>query len=91
MGINLERSVADEAPSARTLTGYDEEHLVIYLRLLDAAADGAPWTEVAREVLNIDPEREPKRAWGVWGSHLARAGWLNANGYRHLIRCGARH
>ena len=33
--------VADAAPTAPILTGYDEQHLVTYLRLLDAAADGA--------------------------------------------------
>jgi hypothetical protein len=29
------------------LTGYDQEHLVTYLRLLDADAEGADWREVA--------------------------------------------
>jgi hypothetical protein len=33
--------VADTPPSADTLTGYDEEHLITYLRLLDADAEGA--------------------------------------------------
>lgn len=44
-------NVADAAPTAPILTGYDEQHLVTYLRLLDAAADGADWKEVARTVL----------------------------------------
>ena len=35
--------VADAAPTAPILTGYDEQHLLTYLRLLDAAADGADW------------------------------------------------
>lgn len=39
--------VADVAPTAPIPTGYDEQHLVTYLRLLDAAADGADWKEVA--------------------------------------------
>jgi hypothetical protein len=30
------------------LTTYDEEHLVTYLRLLDADAEGADWRDVAR-------------------------------------------
>jgi cellulose biosynthesis protein BcsQ len=34
-------SVSDVAPSDGVLTGYDEEHLVTYLRLLDAEAEGA--------------------------------------------------
>jgi hypothetical protein len=89
MGINLEPVVADDAPTTGILTGYDKEHLVTYLRLLDADADGAHWTEVAREALRIDPERERERAWRAWETHLARAKWLTANGYRHLIRRGA--
>jgi hypothetical protein len=33
--------VADIAPSGSALTSYDNEHLVTYLRLLDAHAEGA--------------------------------------------------
>ncbi len=78
--------VADGAPDADVLTGYDEEHLVTYLRLLDADAEGADWTEAARIVLHIDPSREPARARRAWESHLARARWLTEHGYRHLLR-----
>jgi hypothetical protein len=38
------------------------EHLVPYLRMLDAYADGADWREVWPIVLHIDAEREPDRA-----------------------------
>jgi ABC transporter substrate binding protein (PQQ-dependent alcohol dehydrogenase system) len=55
-------TIADQAPSADSLTGYDREHLVIYIRLLDAEADGADWSEVARVVLQIEPGQEPLRA-----------------------------
>ena len=82
----LDPPVADGAPDADVLTGYDEEHLVTYLRLLDADAEGADWTEAARIVLHIDPSREPARARRAWESHLARARWLTENGYRHLLR-----
>ena len=82
----LDPPVADGAPDADVLTGYDEEHLVTYLRLLDADAEGADWTEAARIVLHIDPSREPARARRAWESHLARARWLTAHGYRHLLR-----
>ena len=37
----LDPDVADTAPSSAALTTYDEEHLVTYLRLLDADAEGA--------------------------------------------------
>jgi hypothetical protein len=78
--------VADEAPSGDVLTPYDNDHLVTYLRLLDAAAEGADWTEAARLVLGIDPEREPERARSTWESHLGRARWLTEHGYRQLVR-----
>jgi hypothetical protein len=85
----LDPDVADVAPSAPALTGYDQEHLVTYLRLLDADAEGADWREVARIVLHIDPDREPGRARHAFDSHLARAKWMTGQGYRHLLRGGA--
>jgi hypothetical protein len=36
----LDPDVADVAPTAPTLTAYDQQHLVTYLRLLDADAEG---------------------------------------------------
>jgi hypothetical protein len=77
---------ADAAPDGDLLTSYDQEHLVTYLRLLDAEAEGADWTEAARIVLKIDPSLEPQRARRAWESHLARAKWMTDNGYRHLLR-----
>src|SRR3546814_10912066 len=44
----LDPEVSDTAPEAAFLTPYDEEHLITYLRLLDAQNDGAVWEEVAR-------------------------------------------
>lgn len=82
----LDPPVADSAPDADVLTPYDEAHLVTYLRLLDAEAEGAEWTDVARLVLHIDPSEHPERACRAWESHLARARWLTEHGYRHLLR-----
>ncbi len=87
----LDPPVSDTAPIEAVLTGYDEQHLVTYLRLLDADAEGADWHEVANIVLHIDPEREPERARQAWESHLARAKWMAASGYRHLLRDPALH
>jgi hypothetical protein len=81
--------VADSAPEADGLTDYDQKHFATYLRLLDAAAAGADWTEVARIVLGIDPTLEPDRARRVWESHLARAKWMTEHGYRDLLQRGA--
>ena len=43
--LPLDPDVADSAPSDPVLTVYDEEHLITYLRLLDADAEGADWRE----------------------------------------------
>ncbi len=92
MGLSSsEPPIADEAPSADVLTAYDQNHATIYLRLLDAEAEGADWAEVARIVLKIDPVREPDRARRAWESHLARARWMANHGFRHLLRGGPPH
>lgn len=87
----LDPPVSDTAPSDGILTSYDERHLVTYLRLLDAAEEGADWQEVAKLVLHIDPASEPARARRAWETHLARARWMTEHGYRHLLRGGAPH
>lgn len=82
----LDPLCADEAPIAAVLTSYDEEHLITYLRLLDAAHDDtADWREVAKLVLHIDPDEHPDRACKSFESHMARARWLTEHGYRHLL------
>lgn len=84
--------IADTAPSDPDgLTPYDHEHAIVYLRLLDADAEGADWREVAQIVLHIDPEREPVRARQAYESHLARAKWMTSHGYRHLLKHGWPH
>lgn len=70
------------------LTSYDNEHLVTYLRLLDAHAEGADWREVARVVLHLDPEHECDRVRNTFDSHLSRAKWMTEHGYHHLLRGG---
>lgn len=76
----------ETAPDASDLTDYDRTHLVLYMRLLDAAAEGADWTEVAQVLFGIDPAAEPVRARRVHDSHLARARWMTSTGYRHLLK-----
>ena len=82
----LDPDVADTAPDGAMLTDYDQEHLITYLRLLDAKADDADWREVARIVLHLDPVKDPERARRAWESHLARAEWMTTHGYRHLLK-----
>lgn len=82
---SLDPSVDDVAPAGEALTDYDREHLVTYLRLLDAETDGADWREVAAIVLHFDVSAEPARAEAAWRTHLARAHWMSAKGYRALL------
>jgi hypothetical protein len=85
----LNPDIADSAPSDPGLTSYDEDHLLTYLRLLDAAAKGADWREIAQVVLHLDPEHQPDRVRRVFESHLSRAKWVTEHGYQHLLRGGA--
>ena len=75
----------DEPPESSLLTDYDREHMKLYMRVLDAATDGADWSEAAAVIFGIDPAAEPERARRVHDSHLARARWMTEHGYRHLI------
>jgi hypothetical protein len=76
--LPLDPDVADDAPTTPIVTGYDEQHLITYLRLLHAAVDGADWKEVSRIVLHLDPHREPDRGAApgkpIWP---VLAGWLS--------------
>ncbi|MGJ4957737.1 DNA -binding domain-containing protein [Bradyrhizobium sp. HKCCYLRH2015] len=82
----LDPDVADLAPADEVLTEYDEEHLVTYLRLLDAAEEGADWREVARIVLHRDSDAEPDRTRRAYHSHFERARWLSEEGYKGFLR-----
>jgi hypothetical protein len=77
--------IADEAPTDEKLTDYDRLHLITYIRLLDADAEGVPWGKASRSILHIDPDREPKRARRAYRSHLARAQWMTRVGYRQIL------
>lgn len=81
----LTPDVSDVAPVDEMLTAYDRQHLVTYMRLLDAEKAGADWHEVAKLVLGIDPVAEPERGHRAYQSHLDRARWMSEHGYRDLL------
>jgi hypothetical protein len=81
----LDPDVDDLAPVVPHVTPYDEAHFITYLRLLDAEADEADWTEVARIVLHRDPVAEVERTRSCWLSHLSRAQWMTKTGYRKIL------
>lgn len=84
-------SFDDIAPVSDALTKYDRAHIKLYMRLLDAADDGAEWTEAVNVLFGIDPDQEPERARQVHDSHLARARWMTQSGYRQLLHCPPDH
>lgn len=53
--------------------------LAEYLALLHAKAEGRSEAEMAREILGIDPQKEPARAKRAVQSSLKRAQWLADN------------
>ena len=75
----------DEPPQTARVSAYDERHLVTYIRLLEAERQGASWQEVAQIIFGIDPVSEAVRAKRMYDTHLARAHWMVASGYRHLL------
>lgn len=81
-----DKDFLDEPPESAALTEYDKAHTTLYLRLLDAAADGADWREVVSVLFNLDPKDDPKRARLIHDAHLARARWMTEHGYRQLLR-----
>jgi hypothetical protein len=75
----------DSPPLTDRVNAYDEAHLATYLRLLDAAEEGADWREAAKIVFGLDIDADPERAKRMHDSHLARARWMTAEGYSHLL------
>ncbi|WP_284394584.1 DNA -binding domain-containing protein [Devosia yakushimensis] len=75
----------DAPPESPELTEYDRAHMKAYMRVLDAATEGADWREAVAVIFEIDPEVEPERARRVHDSHLARARWMTEHGYRKLL------
>ena len=84
-GILQNSMVADVAPTSEHLTDYDRSHMLVYIRILDAADEGAAWQEVCSILFQIDAGKEPQRARQVYDSHMQRAEWFSRSGYRDLI------
>ncbi len=76
----------DQPPTGAVLTAYDEAHLKLYVRLLDAAAEKADWREVVEVLFGLDAEAEPERAQRIYTSHLDRAKWMTKSGFCELLQ-----
>ena len=84
--VELEPDIADVVPWSDVLTDYDERHLIVYLRLLDAMAAGASDDDMIRIVLRLDPNNDPARAQSALETHMSRARWMTEHGYRQLLK-----
>ena len=58
---------------SRYATDCDDWHEAIYVRLLDADTEGSSKEHTAKEILGIDPAKEPDRARKALHSHHSRA------------------
>ena len=80
---DLNPKIAEQPPRSDSLTDYDEQHLVTYLRLLDAEQEGASRVEMARLILGIigAPWRYPPRgaARPAWPITPIKASTLASN------------
>lgn len=81
-----QQAFKDEPPQSSVLTPYDRAHMTLYMRLLDAARDGADWRDAVRTLFGLDVVQDPQRARQVHDTHLARARWMTETGYRQLVR-----
>ena len=82
----LRPDLLEAPPDSASVTDYDRLHLKLYLRLLDAEADGADWREAVFILFDLDPASDMARAERVYNAHLSRAQWMTRQGYRDLLR-----
>jgi len=76
----------DQPPGGAALTAYDQTHLKLYVRLLDADAQGADWREVAKVLFDLDAAHDEARARQVYSAHLDRAKWMTRSGFCELLQ-----
>ena len=76
----------DQPPSESVPTAYDEAHLKLYIRLLDADQQGADWREVVALLFGLNPSSDTDRAFRVYSTHLERAKWMTTSGFCELLK-----
>jgi hypothetical protein len=72
-------------PDEPAVTDYDRAHAAVYLRMLDAEADGAAWDRGAALALGQDVCADRAAAYLMYTSHLKRAHWLRDHGFFRLL------
>src|SRR3546814_10863323 len=61
--------ISDLAPDGPDLTAYDRDQMPTYLRLIDAAGDGADWREAVEIIFGVDPNADLDRARATYDSN----------------------
>lgn len=67
------------------ITAYDEAHLALYLRLLDAKCDGASQPELLAILKTYAQSQATSVDLNVLDCHLQRAQWMTHTGFRLLL------
>ena len=78
--------VAETVPWSDDITAYDEAHLTLYLRLLDAKCDGAKTNELLKLLKDYGTTHAKEVAQKALQSHLDRAQWMTHTGFRLLLK-----
>jgi hypothetical protein len=78
----IQADASRELPSDR-VTAYDEEHLFVYARLLDAEAAGMSNAAMIDQFLDLGQEARDGQS--ILAEHLSRARWMRETGYRILL------
>jgi len=82
--------LAELAPTANEVTPYDQQHLSLYMDLIEAIDAGALIDELCIEVLHIDPKQNRDRAVKCLESHILRARWCARQGLKGIVPAGPR-
>jgi len=79
------RIYRDLAPIDETLTDYDRRCFKLYIMLIDADEAGVPWDYSYPHLFDEPVGTDYLKAEARYRSHLERAKWMTAKGYRHLL------
>ncbi|MFN3249386.1 hypothetical protein [Roseibium album] len=83
--VAAKMEVKESVPWSDYISEYDREHFSLYMKLLNAASDGADDAELARSIFGVDQVASPASPANIVESHLARANWLLVEGYKELF------
>ncbi len=75
----------ERAPTVEEITDYDRQCFKLYIMLINAEDAGVSWDDSYRHLFREPICADQQRAERRHRSHLDRARWVAAAGYRQLI------